>query len=90
MASSKAKTFKLALLQLNAVSNKAHNIASAKKMVTEAANKGAQVIVLPEMWCTPFTKEHMLKNAEPIKFKDFDKDPLCESTQTLSDLAKQT
>ena len=37
MVKSKAKTFKLALLQLNAVSNKAQNIASAKKMVTEAA-----------------------------------------------------
>ena len=59
-------------------------------MVTEAAKKGAQVIILPEMWTTPFTKEHMLKNAEPIKLKDFDKDPRCEATNILSNLAKKT
>ena len=90
MVDAKVRSFKLALCQLKAVSDKAKNLQSAKTMVTEAANKGAQVIVLPEMFTTPFTKEHMLKNAEPVKMKDFNKDPRCEASKILSDLAKKT
>ena len=59
-------------------------------MVREAARKGAKVIILPEMWPTAFNKEHMLKNAEPIKMKGFRNDPACISSTVLSELAIET
>jgi len=33
-------------------------------MVREAANKGADVIMLPEIFICPYVKDHMLKNKE--------------------------
>ena len=41
MVDAKARSFKLALCQLKAVSSKAKNLESAKEMVLEAAKKGA-------------------------------------------------
>ena len=42
------------------------------------------------MFTSPYTKEHMLKNAEPVKMKGFEEDPRCEATNCLSSLAKST
>jgi len=45
-------------------------------MILEAASNGANLIVLPEMFTTPFNKEYMLKYAEPIP-EDFLTNDLC-------------
>ena len=58
------KKFKLALCQLKVISDKAHNLVRAQEMVREAAQNGADVIVLPEIFICPYVKEHMLKNKE--------------------------
>jgi len=52
-------------------------------MVREAAGKGADMIMLPECFPCPYTKEHMLKYKEPA-------DPSGEIYSTLSSLAKET
>lgn len=57
-------------------------------MIRNAASKGAQVIVLPEMFMTPYTGSHMKKNAEPVN--ELDVSASGESTQLLSALAKET
>lgn len=49
-------------------------------MIVDAASRGAQVIMLPEMFVTPFQKDYMLKNAEPVKMKGFEKDDRCETS----------
>ena len=56
--------FKLALCQLKSISSKAHNLARAQEMVREASSKGADVIVLPEMFHCPYTKKYMLQEKE--------------------------
>jgi omega-amidase len=56
-------------------------------MITEAANNGADIIVLPEMFTTPFLRGHMTKNKEPID--NFEEDTACESTRMMSGLAKK-
>lgn len=46
--------------------------------------------MLPEMFVTPFQKEFMLANAEPVKLEGFEDDARCETSQLLSKLAKET
>ena len=71
--------FKIALCQMATFMDKEENKARAKKLVEEAAANGAQVVVLPEMWNTPYSNDYFRPFAEPqdgptVKF--------------LSDLAK--
>ena len=61
------RMFKMALCQVKTVKSKSANLEAARRMVTDAASRGAQVIMLPEMFVTPFQKEYMLANAEPVK-----------------------
>lgn len=46
------------------------------------------MIVLPEMFFTPFNKDYMLKFKEPIT-DNFKTDGLCPTTKLLSDLAQE-
>ena len=62
------RMFKMALCQVKTVKSKSANLQAAHRMVTDAASRGAQVIMLPEMFVTPFQKEYMLANAEPVKY----------------------
>ena len=57
--------FKLALIQLKTVTDKAKNLVRATELIKQAASDGADVIVLPEIFNCPYTKEHMLANQEP-------------------------
>ena len=82
-----SRVFKLALCQVKTVKDKAVNLAAAKRMITEAAQRGAQVIMLPEMFVTPFQKEYMLQNAEPVKLEGFENDERCVTSQMLSKAA---
>lgn len=77
--------FKLALCQLKVTSSKSHNLQRARKMVTEAAGKGADVIILPEMFTCPYMKEHMVKHKEYA-----DEDNHGETYDLLKDLAIST
>jgi omega-amidase len=48
------------------VAEKATNLKSAERMIREAAARGANVIMLPEMFVCPYTGKHMLLNAEKV------------------------
>ena len=59
-------------------------------MIRDASMQGAKVIMLPEMFVTPFQKEYMLKNAEPVLLEGFENDERCVTSQMLSELARET
>jgi predicted amidohydrolase len=42
-------------------------------MIKSAAASGAQVIMLPEMFVTPYTRSYMLKDAENVFEHDISK-----------------
>ena len=57
--------FKIALCQMATFMDKEDNKAKAKKLVDKAAANGAQVVVLPEMWNTPYSNNYFRPFAEP-------------------------
>ena len=85
-----SKKFRMALCQVKTVIDKQINLKNAERMILKAAEDGAQVIMLPEMFTTPYQKDHMLRAAEPILLEDHRSEPKCETTNFLSNLAKQT
>ena len=76
-----AQTFRLGLIQLLAGSNKATNLQRATEFVREAASNGAQVIVLPECFNSPYGTKYFPDYCEPIPG---------ESTNCLAQVAKET
>ncbi|KAL2501178.1 Omega-amidase [Forsythia ovata] len=74
--------FKIALCQLSVTSDKERNIAHAREAIEEAAGKGAQLILLPEIWNSPYSNDSFPVYAEEI---DADKSP---STAMLSELSR--
>lgn len=58
-------------------------------MIKEAASSGADIIMLPEMFNTPFNKKFMLELSEPIG-EDYQTNPKSETSKLLSNLAKET
>lgn len=57
-------TFKIAVCQLRTETDKAVTMAKAEKMIKEAAQNGAEVIALPEMWSCPYSKKYFHSFAE--------------------------
>ena len=57
--------FKIGLCQMMGSMDKKESMAKAKSMVEEAAAGGAQVVVLPEMWNTPYSNDYFREYAEP-------------------------
>lgn len=57
--------FKIALCQMTGSMDKAESKEKAERMVTEAAENGAKVVVLPEMWNTPYSNDYFREYAEP-------------------------
>ena len=49
-----SKKFRMALCQVKTVIDKQTNLRNAERMIMKAADDGAQVIMLPEMFTTPF------------------------------------
>ncbi|XP_073289830.1 omega-amidase, chloroplastic-like isoform X2 [Primulina huaijiensis] len=49
--------FKIALCQLSVTADKELNIAHARQVIEEAAGKGAQLILLPEIWNSPYSND---------------------------------
>jgi len=70
--------FTAAVCQLKVTDNKTHNLNGAQKMIEEAALKGADIIILPEMFNCPYDSTY---------FKRFSEDYPGETTGLLSMLA---
>lgn len=58
------KMIKIALIQMCVAEDKTVNLEKAEKMVTEAARQGAQIVVLPEMFTTPYQNDFFPLYAE--------------------------
>jgi predicted amidohydrolase len=60
---------KIALLQLKGSSNKTENLLRAKSKILEASSNGAELIVLPECFQSPYAIESFAEYAEDISSK---------------------
>uniref|UniRef100_M1BQ62 Carbon-nitrogen hydrolase family protein n=1 Tax=Solanum tuberosum TaxID=4113 RepID=M1BQ62_SOLTU len=58
--------FKIALCQLSVATDKERNIAHAQQAIEDAADKGAQLILLPEIWNSPYSNDSFPVYAEDI------------------------
>ncbi len=72
--------FKLALIQMRVSDQKSLNNSRAETMIVEAAKQGADVIVLPEMFNTPYDNK---------RFRDCSEAEGAETYQMLSRLSKK-
>ncbi|KAL0545483.1 hypothetical protein IC582_015368 [Cucumis melo] len=59
--------FKIALCQLAVTADKQRNIEHARKAIEEAVEKGAQLVVLPEIWNCPYSHDCLPLYAEDIE-----------------------
>ncbi|KAL6519204.1 Omega-amidase, chloroplastic [Orobanche gracilis] len=78
------KMFKIALCQLLVTADKEKNIAHAGQVIKDAAEKGAQLILLPEVWNSPYSNDCFPVYAEDIDAGG-DASP---STAMLSELSR--
>ena len=58
-------SFTIALCQMKVTESKNSNIDNARKMISESAEKGAQLVVLPEMWNCPYSNQYFTEYSEP-------------------------
>lgn len=56
---------KLSLLQLRVTADKAENLRAAAEAVADAARRGAELVMLPEMFCCPYDNACFPRYAEP-------------------------
>lgn len=56
--------FKIALCQMHVVVDKKMNVLKAEKLIKEAANRGAEIVVLPEMWNCPYSNDFFASYSE--------------------------
>ncbi|GKV03666.1 hypothetical protein SLEP1_g15932 [Rubroshorea leprosula] len=75
--------FKIGLCQLSVTPDKERNIAHARKAIEDAAGKGAQLVLLPEIWNSPYSNDSFPVYAEDIDAKG-DASP---STAMLSEVS---
>ena len=62
-----ATTLTLTLVQMDCtLGEPASNFARAKALVAEAARRGSQLVVLPELWSTAYDLEHAAAHADPL------------------------
>jgi len=60
---------KISLLQTPVSGDKEENLSEAGKYIKSASGQGADLAVLPEMFCCPYAGESFVKNAEPVSGK---------------------
>jgi omega-amidase len=77
-----ASKLKIALIQFLSSSSKQQNIIRACELIRQAASNGARLIVLPEIWNSPYGVKYFSQYAETI--------PNGETIQALSDCARQS
>ncbi|XP_017638944.1 omega-amidase, chloroplastic-like [Gossypium arboreum] len=58
--------FKIGICQLAVTPDKERNIQHARKAIEEAVQKGAQLVVLPEIWNSPYSNDSFPVYAEDI------------------------
>ncbi|KMZ69356.1 hypothetical protein ZOSMA_216G00270 [Zostera marina] len=58
--------FKIALCQLSVTADKERNIRNARLAIVDAVDKGAKLVVLPEIWNIPYSNENFPVYAEDI------------------------
>ncbi|CAI9771508.1 unnamed protein product [Fraxinus pennsylvanica] len=76
--------FKIGLCQLKVTADKENNILHARTALEEAAQKGAKLVLLPEIWNSPYSNDSFPVYAEEID-AGFDASP---STAMLSEVAR--
>nr|POF17058.1 hydrolase c26a3.11 [Quercus suber] len=89
MAKLLKKPLKLALVQLAAGADKTANLARARAKVLEATSNGANIVVLPECFNSPYGCKYFPKYAETLLPSPPTKEQ-SPSFHTLSELAKET
>ena len=62
---SEVMEMKIALIQMNVTPHKAENLANARFLASEAAKSGADLAVLPEMFCCEYRSRAFVENREP-------------------------
>ncbi|GMG99153.1 hypothetical protein Nepgr_000993 [Nepenthes gracilis] len=76
--------FKIALCQLLVTADKERNIAHARKAIEEAVEKGAKLVVLPEIWNSPYSSDSF-----PVYAEDIDAGGIASpSTVMLSEVSR--
>lgn len=76
--------FKIALCQLSVTENKERNIAHARAAIEAAADNGAKLVVLPEIWNGPYSNASF-----PVYAEDIDAGGSASpSTSMLSEVAR--
>lgn len=80
MAAQAVSRFRLALVQLSVGANKPENLAHAARMVKEATAGGAQMVVLPECFNSPYGTQYFGEYAEAV--------PDGSSCKALSQMAR--
>lgn len=66
MSSLLKQSVKLALVQLACTADKAHNLSHARTKVLEATKRGANIVVLPECFNSPYGTKHFPHYAETL------------------------
>ncbi|BAT78016.1 Omega-amidase protein [Vigna angularis] len=84
MPSPPLSKFKIGLCQLSVTPDKDRNIAHARTAIQDAASKGAQLVLLPEIWNSPYSNDSFPVYAEDID-AGADASP---STAMLSELSR--
>jgi omega-amidase len=77
-----ASKLKIALIQFLSSTSKQQNITRACELIRQAASNGARLIVLPEIWNSPYGVKYFSQYAETI--------PNGETIQALSNCARQS
>eukprot|EP01083_Nonionella_stella_P090954 254221_1 len=82
--------FKLALCQMQVGLDKGSNLLRAKEFVDRAAEKGSQVVVLPEMFNCPYSNKHFPTYSEhlPTNWENIDR-KVYPTASALSEMASK-
>ncbi|KAK3013115.1 hypothetical protein RJ639_010116, partial [Escallonia herrerae] len=62
--------FKIGLCQLSVTPDKTTNLSRARSSIEIAAKLGASLVVLPEMWNSPYSEDYFAKFAEDFDYED--------------------